>query len=125
MDLRKLNAHAIKDSCRLCRIEDTLYSLNGAVWFSSLDLSSGYWQVKMDEAFKPLLAFTVGLLGFYKCDHMPFGLVNTPATFQILMETYLGYLQLNWCLIYLNDIIVLSKISKDHLVWFRAVFQKL
>ena len=71
------------------------------------------------------MAFTVGPLGFYKCDHMAFGLVNTPATFQRLIETCLGDLQLNWCLIYLNDIIVFSKVPKDHLVWFRAVFKNL
>ena len=82
IDLRKLNACTTKDSYSLPRIEDTLDSLNGAVWFMDLDFSLGYMQVKMDEASKPLMAFTVGLLGFYKCDCMPFGLVNAPATFQ-------------------------------------------
>ena len=85
----------IKDSYSLPRIEDTLDSLNGAVWFTALDLKSGFWQVEMDEASKPLMAVTVGLLGFYKCGCMPFGLVNALATFQRLMETYLGDLQLN------------------------------
>ena len=76
-------------------IADTLDSLNGAIRFSALDLKSGYWQVEMDEAFKPLM----GPLGFYECDPMPFGLVNAPATFQRLMKTFLGDIQLNWCLI--------------------------
>ena len=70
-------------------------SLKGAVWFTAWDLRSGYWQVEMDEASKPLMAFTVGLQGFYECDHMPFGLVNAQAMFQRLMEMYLGDLQLN------------------------------
>ena len=48
------------------------------------------------------------------------------ATFHRLMETCLGSLQLNWCLTYLdNDVIVFSKMAKDHLVWLRAVFEKM
>ena len=125
IDSRKLNAHTIKDWYSLPRIEDTLDSLNGAVWFTAQGLSLGYWQVKIDEASKPLMAFTVGLLGFYETDCMPFGLVNAPATFHRLMETCLGDLQLTWCLIYLNNIIAFSKMPKDHLVWLRAVFKKL
>ena len=112
IDLRKLNAHTIKDSYSLLRIEDTLDSLNEAVWFTVLDLKSGYWQVKIDEASKTLMAFTLGLLAFYKHDCMPFGLVNAPATFQRLMETCLGDLQLNWCIIYLNEVIVFFENSK-------------
>ena len=79
----------------------------------------------MDEASKPLMAFTVGPLGFYKCDCMPFGPLNIPATFQRLMETYLGDLQLNWCLIYLDDVIAFSKMPKEYLTWLKAVFEKL
>ena len=79
----------------------------------------------MDEVSKPLMAFTIGLLGSYECDCMPFGQMNAPATFQRLMETCLGDLQLNWCLIYLNDVIVFLKMPKDHLIWLRAVFKKL
>ena len=71
------------------------------------------------------MAFTVGLIGFYECNHMPFGLVDAPATFQMLMETCLCDLQLNWCLLFLNNIIVFLKTPKDHLVQLRAVFQNL
>ena len=51
--------------------------------------------------------------------------MNAPATFWRLMETCLSDLQLNWCLIYLNGIIVFLKMPKDHVVQLRAVFQKL
>ena len=78
-------------------------------FFTSLDLKSGYWQVEMEEESKPLTAFTVGPLGFFECERMPFGLTNAPATFQRLMESCLGDLHLNWCIIYLDDIIVFSE----------------
>ena len=79
----------------------------------------------MDEESKPLTAFTVGLLGFYECKRMPFGLTNIPATFQRLMETCLGDLNLHWCIIYLNDIVIFSKDPASHLKRLEAVFQKL
>ena len=90
IDLRKLNARTIKDVYSLPRIEETLDCLGGSIIFTSLDLKSGYWQVEMDEASKPLTAFTVGPLAFYECERMPFGLTNAPATFQRLMESCLG-----------------------------------
>ena len=79
----------------------------------------------MDEEGKPLRAFTVGLLGFYECKRMPFGLTNAPATFQRLMETGLGDLNLHWCIIYLDDIVIFSKDLASHLKRLKAVFQKL
>ena len=54
IDLRKLNNQTIKDAQSLPRIEDSLDCLDGATIFTSLDLQSGYWQVEMREASKPL-----------------------------------------------------------------------
>ena len=79
----------------------------------------------MDEESKPLTAFTVGPLGFYECERMPFRLTNAPATFQRLMETCLGDLNLHWCIIYLDDIVIFSKDLASHLERLKAVFQKL
>ena len=115
IDLWKFNAHTIKNAYSLPRIDETLDCLGGAVIFTSLNLKSGYWQVEMDEESKPLTTFTVGPLGFYECERMPFGLTNTPATFQHLMESCLGELHLSWCTIYLDDIIVFSKTPEEHL----------
>ena len=99
--------------------------MQGSQWSSSLNLKSGYWQVKMDEESKPLTAFIVGPLGFYKCERLPFGLTNAPATFQRLMVTCLGDLNLHWCIIYLDDIVILSKDLVSHLEKPEAVFCKL
>ena len=87
IDLRKLNKQTVKDAYSLPQIDETLDSLQGSQWLSSLNLKSGYWQFKMDEESKLLTAFTVRPLGFYDCERMPFGLTNAPATFQSLMET--------------------------------------
>ena len=124
IDLRKLNNQIVKDAYLLPQIDETLDSLQGSQWFS-LDLKSGYWQVEMDEESKPLTAFTVGPLGFYECKRMPFRLTYAPATFQKLMETCLGDLNLHWCIIYLDDIVIFSKDPASHLKGLKAVFWKL
>ena len=79
----------------------------------------------MDEESKASTTFTVGPLGFYECERMPFRLTNALATFQCLMESCLGELHLNWCIIYLDNIIVFSKTPEEHLKRLRGVFDKL
>ena len=125
IDLRKLNEQTVKHAYSLPRIEDSLDSLSGSCIFTSIDLKSGYWQVELDEKSIPLTAFTVGPLGFYECIRMPFGLTNAPTTFQRLMESCLGELHLNWCIIYLDDVIVFSKTPEEHLERLEAVFKKI
>ena len=65
------------------------------------------------------------MVWIYECERMPFGLTNTPETFQRLMETCLGDLNLHWCIIYLDDIVIFSKDLASHLERLEAVFQKL
>ena len=81
--------------------------------------------MEMEEASKPLTAFTVGSLGFYECVQMPFGLTNAQATFQHWMNSCLGEMHLKWCIIYLDDIIVFSKTPDEHIERLRGVFEKL
>ena len=57
IDLRKLNNRTIKYGYSLPRIEVTLDCLHGAVWFSTLDLKSEYWQVELEEEAKPADSF--------------------------------------------------------------------
>ena len=125
IDFCCLNAHMKKDSYPLPRIQEALESLVGAGHFSCLDLKLGFWQIKMEEASKQYTAFTVGNLGFFKCDHMPFGLCNALATFQRLMQNCLGELNLIYCLIYLDDLIVFLQTAEEHLHRLHIVFNRL
>ena len=104
-----------KDSYPLPRIQEALESLVGTGHFSCLDLKSGFWQIKMDKASKQYTAFTVGNLGFFECDRMLFGLCKAPATFQWLMQNCMGELNLVYCLIYLDDLIMFSQTEEEHL----------
>lgn len=90
-----------------------------------LDLRAGYWQVELEEDDKKKTAFTIGNLGFYEFNAMPFGLTNSPATFQRLMERCLGDMQYRDCLVYLDDIIVFSSTIEEHISRLQSVFQRL
>ena len=125
IDLRRLNNRTIKDAYSLPKIESILDSLIGAQIFSTLDLKAGYWQVEMAEEFKAYTVFTCGPLGFYECDTMSFGATNAPAAFQRLMHDCLGDVNMNWCIVYLDDIIIFSDTKEKHLKRLEAVFQKL
>ena len=122
IDFCYLNAHTKKDSYPLPRIQEALESLVGAGHFSCLDLKSRFWQIKMDKASKQYTAFTVGNLGFFECNRMPFGLCNAPATFQWLMQNCMGELNLIYCLIYLDNLIVFSQMVEEHLHQLCVIF---
>ena len=124
VDYRKLNSVTRKDSYPLPRIDDTLESLAGAKWFSTLDLKSGYWQVELDAQDKEKSAFTTGS-GLWQFQVMPFGLCNAPATFERLMEQVLVALPLTVCLVYLDDILVPGRTFDEELANLRQVFQRL
>ena len=99
--------------------------LGGNSFFTVLDMKSGYHQVEIEKEHKCRTAFTVGPLGFYKFNRMPFGLANSPATYQRLMEECLGDLHTRICFIYLDDLIIFSKTVDEHLNRLEQVFQRL
>ena len=123
VDYRQLNAITIKDAYPVPRIDDTLDSLSGARWFSTLDLASGYWQIDLDEDAKKKSAFVVRD-GLYSWKVMPFGLCNAPATFERLMERVLAGLQWDTLLVYLDDVIVYGKSVDEELGNLKAVLER-
>ena len=123
VDYRHLNAVTKKDVYPLPRVDDLLSSLGGAKYFTSLDLASGYWQVELDEDAKLKSAFTT-YNGLYEFVRMPFGLCNTPATFQRLMQKVLAGLEWKSCFVYLDDILIASSFE-EHLQHLLEVFARL
>ena len=123
VDFRCLNARTKKDSYPLPRIQEALESMVGSAHLSSMDFKSGFWQIKMAPGSQQYTPFTVGNLGFYKFTHMPFRLCNAPAKFQHLMQNTLGELNLTYCVIYLDNVIVFGCIEEEHLERLHVVFE--
>ena len=78
-----------KDSYPIPKCLETMESLVAAWYFSTMDLKSGFWQVKVSEDSCQYMAFTVGSMDVYKFLRMPYGLCNVPAMFQRLMQNSL------------------------------------
>ena len=124
VDYHKLNDVTRKDAYPLPRIDDTPEAVRGSQYFSTLDLYSGYWQVKMDSADIDKTAF-VTRQGLFRFTVMPFGLCNAPATFERLMELVLSGLNWKICLIYLDDVIVYGGNFYDSLYRLKTVWQQI
>ena len=115
VDFRWLNVRTKKYSYPLPTIQEALESMARAAHFSTMDFKSIFWQVHMAPESQQYTTFTVGNLGFYKFTRMPFRLCNAPATFQSLMQNTLGELNLTYCIIYLDDVIVYGRTEEEHL----------
>ena len=124
VDFREVNKVTVKDAYPLPRIEDCIDNLEGAEWFCTLDLQSGFWQVEVDPRDRQKTAFATRS-GLYEFNVLPFGLTNSPATFERLMETALRGLQWSECLVYLDDIIVFGRTFEETLNRLTHVFDRI
>ena len=120
LDYRMLNTMTIKNKAPLPRVDDLFDKLGGCSFFSSLDLQSGYYQIRIPESDVHKTAFN-SPLGHFQWRVLTFGLTNAPATFQAEMN-HIFAKQLNkFVLVYLDDILIYSKTLKEHIAHMREV----
>jgi len=121
-DYGKLNSMTVPDSYSLPNIDESFSSLGGAIIFSTLDLFSGYHQIRIAEDSIDLTSFTIKYGNFmYKV--IPFGLTGAPATFQREMNRILFDLLGKCVFVFLYDILIFSNSFEEHLVHLKQVFE--
>ena len=118
----KVNAVTCEDAYLLPRVDDTLDTLSGSRWFTTLDLLSSYWQVEVSPGDSEKTAFCTPE-GLFEFKVMPFSLCNAPATFQRLMDAVLAGLQWSSCLVYLDHVVIPGKSFEEHLRNLSCVFE--
>ena len=122
IDYRALNKVTRKFTWPMPKVEDIFSKLNGATYFTTLDLHAGYHHIPLDKSSIPKTAFN-SPFGKYECIKVPFGLAQAPAYFQELMTGILK--DFPFAIAYLDDIIIFSKTPQEHLSHIRMVFEKL
>ncbi|KAJ9516318.1 hypothetical protein QJQ45_001057 [Haematococcus lacustris] len=124
IDYRQLNKLTLRDQYPLPRIDDLFDRLSGCSVFSSLDLQAGYHQIRITPEDVPKTAFRTPE-GHFQFKVLSFGLTNAPATFQRVMNDAFAPVLGKCALVYLDDILVMSKSLPEHLQHLRIVFDLL
>ena len=122
IDYRALNKVTWKFTWPMPKVEDILSKLNGATYFTILDLCAGYHHISLDKSSIPKTAFN-SPFGKYEYIKVPFRLAKAPAYFQELMTGILK--DSSFAIAYLDDIIIFSKTPQEHFSHIRMVFEKL
>ncbi|GBG82094.1 hypothetical protein CBR_g34374 [Chara braunii] len=124
IDYHKLNAQTVKNAGPLPRIDDLLERLGDAKFFSKFDLKWGYHQISIRPQDYYTSAFKTRY-GHFEWIVLPFGLTNAPMIFEAAMTNEFRAMLDRFVLIYLDDILVYSRILKDHLEHLRRVSETL
>ncbi|GJT64475.1 putative reverse transcriptase domain-containing protein [Tanacetum coccineum] len=124
IDYRELNKLTIKNRYPLPRIDDLFDQLQGACYFSKINLRSGYHQLRVREEDIPKTAFRTRY-GHFEFTVMPFGLTNSPAIFMDLMNhVYKPYLD-KFVIVFINDILIYSKSKEEHEIHLKTILELL
>lgn len=123
VDYREINKISQSFSFPLPRIEDIIDRLGQARYYSTLDLSQGFHQVRINKEDREKTAFSTDL-GHYQYKRCPFGLKNIPGFFQSLLNGILTGLQGERCFVYLDDVVIFAKDLQEHEVKLEEIFQR-
>ena len=119
IDYRALNKVTRKFTWPMPKVEDIFSKLNGAKYFSTLDLRADYHHIPLDKCSIPKTPFN-SPFGKYEYIKVPFRLAQAPAYFQELMTRILK--DFDSAIAYLDDIIIFSKTAEEHLLHIKKVF---
>ena len=122
IDYRALNKVTRKFMWPMPKVEDFFSKLNGATYFTTLDLCTEYHHIPLDKSSIPKTAFN-STFRKYEYVKVPFRLAQAPAYFQELMISILK--DFSFAIAYLDDIIIFSKTPQEHLSHICMVFKKL
>lgn len=124
VDYRILNQKIVDQKWPLPNITDILDSLAGAIYFSHLDLSQGYYQVGLNEDSRKYTAFTTDR-GQWQMTRLPMGLKISPNAFSRVMTVAMSGLNYDKCFVYLDDLIVFGRNLAEHNKNLCNVFSRL
>ncbi|KAJ8405696.1 hypothetical protein AAFF_G00316760 [Aldrovandia affinis] len=119
-----LNTCTVKDAHPLPHQADALAALGGNAFFSTMDLTAGYYNVEVHEQDKKFTAFT-SPFGLYEYNRLPQGLCNSPATFMRMMISIFGDQNFLSLLCYLDDVLIFAPDEQLALQWLEMVFERL
>jgi len=123
IDARKINTRIIPDRERPMNIDEIMNKFQGVKYLSSIDLTAGYWQCPLQQDCREITAFLHKGRN-YQYQVLPFGLVNSVAEFQKILDRVLGPEILQFVAIYVDDIHIMSKSFKEHLYHLETIFNK-
>jgi hypothetical protein len=124
-DFRGLNTKTKVDKYSMKEISECIADIgraNSSI-FTTLDLTSGFWQMPLHEDSRHLTAFTVKNKGQFEWITSPMGLLGCPASFQRLMEKVMDGIRNT--LIYIDDVIIHTQDHPEHLVILEQTLQRL